>query len=168
MRARPVRRREPVPFYSGQHREEGSAVDLKEFIQTAVTQIVEGVVAAQTAVARRGAAVNPTFDLNGGGSPPLVGFTAAGARVSNITFDVAVTALDGIGAEGGAQLRVAGVVSPGVGTDANGNAGHVTRVQFSLPICLPEDRASRSPATHLDSRFLQPVENGDSTWMPAG
>lgn len=163
-----MRRAGPVPFYSGQGREEGNAMDLKEFIQTTVTQIVEGVVAAQTAVARRGAAVNPAFDLNGKGSPPLVGFTAAGARVSNVTFDVAITAVDGIGAEGSAQVRVAGVVPPGVRTDANVYAEHVTRVQFSLPICLPEDRASRSPATQLDSRFLQPVENGDSTWMPAG
>ena len=142
-------------------------MDLKEFVQTAVTQIVEGVVAAQTAVARRGAAVNPAFDLNGKGSHSPVGFTAAGARVSNITFDVAVTAVEGTGAEGGAQLRVAGVASPGVGTDANVNAEHVTRLQFSLPVCLPEDRASRAPSTQLDSRFLQPVENGDSTWLPA-
>ena len=142
-------------------------MDLKEFIQTAVTQIVEGVVAAQAAVARRGAAVNPAFDLNGKGSPPLVGFTAAGARVSNVTFDVAVTAVEGTGAEGGAQVRVAGLASPGIGAGANGNAEHVTRLQFSLPISLPEDRASRAPATQFDSQFLQPIENGDSTWLPA-
>jgi hypothetical protein len=143
-------------------------MDLKEFVQTTIVQIVEGVVAAQTAVARRGAAVNPAFDLSAKASHSLTGFTAAGARVSNITFDVAVIAVEGTGAEASARVRVAGVASPSVGADPNGNAAHVTRLQFSLPLSLPEDRATRAAATQLDSRFLQPIDNGDSTWLPAG
>lgn len=142
-------------------------MDLKEFVQTTIVQIVEGVVAAQTAVARRGAAVNPAFDLSAKAGHSPTGFRAAGARVSNITFDVAVTAVEGTGAEGGARLHVAGVASPSIGADRNGNAAHVTRLQFSLPLCLPEDPATRAPAVQLDSRFLQPIDNGDSTWLPA-
>jgi hypothetical protein len=141
-------------------------MDLKEFVQTVVTQIVEGVVAAQAAVARGGATVNPAFDANGKASHSLVGFTTAGARVSNITFDVAVTAVKGTVAEGGAQVQVASVATPDVGTDANVGAGHVTRVQFSLPVCLPEDRASRLPATQIDSSFLQPVETATAPGCP--
>ena len=63
-------------------------MELKDFIQTAVTQIVEGVVAAQAAAAAHHVLVNPAVDLQrrNGTSP---GGQAAAPRVSDISFDVA-------------------------------------------------------------------------------
>jgi len=137
-------------------------MDLKDFIQTAVSQIVEGMVAAQTAAAVHGATLNPAVDPVGKGNPSAAAQAAAGTRVSNIAFDVAVTAVAGSAAEGGAKLRVAGA-----GADPHAKGDNLTRLQFSLPIALPQARARRSMATALDSEFLQTVENDDSTWLPA-
>ena len=138
-------------------------MDLKDFIQSAVSQIVEGMVAAQSAAAAHGATLNPGVDLAGKGA---AGQAGAGSRVSNIAFDVAITAVEGSGPQGVPQLRVAGS-----GADlhakvhAKGEA--VTRLQFSLPIALPQARSRRTTTTALDSEFLQTVESDDSTWLPA-
>jgi len=148
------------PFYSA--KEKGTVMDLKDFIQSAVSQIVEGMVAAQAAAAAHGATLNPAVDLVGKGNPSAAAQTAGGARLSNIAFDVAVTAVESAGAEGGTKLRVAGA-----GSGPHAKDDQVTRVQFSLPIALPQARSRRSTATALDSEFLQTVENDDSTWLPA-
>ena len=137
-------------------------MDLKDFIQSAVSQIVEGMVAAQAAAAVHGATLNPAVEAAGKGNPSLAGQAAAGTRVSNIAFDVAVTAVEGAGVEGGTQLRVAGS-----GADIQAKGEKVTRLQFSLLITLHQARARRPITTALDSEFLQTVESDDSTWLPA-
>lgn len=148
------------PFYSAQ---EGSIdMDLKDFIQSAVSQIVEGMVAAQAAAATHGATLNPAFEPSGKGNALPAAHSAAGARVSHIAFDVAVTAVEAAGGAGSATLRVAGA-----GPRPYAKGEEVTRLQFSLPIALPEARATRPVAKALDSEFLQSVENDDSTWLPA-
>jgi len=145
-------------------------MDIKEFVQTAVTQIVEGVVAAQAAASRHGAAVNPAFKLHDKPGHSHIGITSAGAKVTNVTFDIAVTATESTGARGGAKVQVAGLFSVGGGADTNVKAEQVTRLQFSVPICLPEDQATRPAADEetrkLDTEFQQPLEHlDDSTWM---
>ena len=134
-------------------------MDLKDFIKSAVAQIVEGMVAAQADAAVHGATLNPAPDRGRKDEPQQA---APGGRVSVIAFDVAITAVEGAGAEGGAQLRVAGV-----GSDRKAASEHVTRLQFSLPIALPHPRSRRQTSSALDSEFLQTVESDDSTWLPA-
>jgi hypothetical protein len=141
-------------------------MDLKDFIQTAVTQIVEGVVAAQAAAAAHRVVVNPAIDLNGKGIPPG-GQTAASSRLTNISFDVAVTGVEGSAAQGSGKLQVAGTWSARAGAETKATGEHCTRLQFSLPIAFPEARLQRSIANALDSEFLQTVDNGDSTWLPS-
>ena len=136
-------------------------MDLKDFIQTAVSQIVEGMVGAQAAAATHGATLNPAPEASARGNASTAGHAQTAARVSNIAFDVAVTAVDSAGA-GGATLHVAGA-----GADLHAKGEQVTRLQFSLPIALPEARAKRPAVKALDSEFLQSVENDDSTWLPA-
>ena len=141
-------------------------MDLKDFIQTAVTQIVEGVVAAQAAAAVHRVAVNPALDQGPRGH--ATAHAADGSRVSNIAFDVAVTGVEGSVAQGSGKLQVAGTWSARAGAETANAAGeHCTRLQFSLPIAFPEARLRRSTANALDSEFLQTVENGDSTWLPS-
>ncbi len=136
-------------------------MDLKDFIQSAISQIVEGIVAAQSAATAHGTTLNPAFEPSGKGNAAPAGQSAAAARVSNIAFDVAVTAVEAAGG-GAATLRVAGA-----GAALHTTGEQVSRLQFSLPIALPESRAKRSMAKALDSEFLQSVENDDSTWLPA-
>ena len=140
-------------------------MDLKDFIQTAVTQIVEGVVAAQAAAAAHHVAVNPAADPAARGGP--AGQMPGGSRVSNISFDVAVTGVEGSVAAGSGKLQVAGSWSARAGAETNGAGEHGTRLQFSLPIAFPEARLRRTMASTLDSEFLQTVDNGDSTWLPS-
>jgi hypothetical protein len=142
-------------------------MDLKDFIQTAVTQIVEGVVAAQAAAAAHRVVVNPAIDLNGKGHASPGAHAGAGARVTNISFDVAVTGVEGSTAQGSGKLQVAGTWSARAGAETRATSEHCTRLQFSLPIAFPEARLQRSMATALDSEFLQTVDNGDSTWLPS-
>jgi hypothetical protein len=138
-------------------------MNLKDFIQTAVSQIVEGMVAAEAVAATHGATLNPPVGAVGKGNPSAATQAAAPARVSHIAFDVAVAAVEGSAANGSATLNVVGA-----GADLHApNAGQVTRLQFSLPIALPQARSRRSTATALDSEFLQTVESDDSTWLPA-
>jgi hypothetical protein len=142
-------------------------MDLKDFIQTAVTQIVEGVVAAQAAAAAHRVVVNPAIDVGGRGSPSPTAQGAAGSRVSNISFDVAVTGVEGSAAQGSGKLQVVGAWSARAGADTHAAGEHFTRLQFSLPIAFPEARVRRSAANALDSEYLQSVDNNDSTWLPS-
>ena len=142
-------------------------MDLKDFIQTAVTQIVEGVVAAQSAAAAHRVVVNPAAEPGARGSHSPAGQGAAGARVSNISFDVAVTGVEGATANGSAKLQVMGAWSARAGAEAHSANEPCTRLQFVLPIAFPEARLPRSIAHALDSEFLQTVDNGDSTWLPS-
>jgi hypothetical protein len=140
-------------------------VDLKDFIQTAVTQIVEGVVGAQASAAAHRVAVNPAVDPSPRGNP--AGHAPDGSRVSNISFDVAVTGVAGSVEQGSGKLQVAGTWSTRAGAETNASGEHCTRLQFSLPIAFPEARLRRSTKGTLDSEFMQTVNNGDSTWMPS-
>ena len=140
-------------------------MDLKDFIQTAVAQIVEGVVAAQSAAAGHRVVVNPAVDAPRRGAPVALGTEAS--RVTNISFDVAVTGVEGSAAQGSAKLQVAGTWSARAGAETNASGEHCTRLQFSLPIAFPEARLRRTTANALDSEFLQTVDNGDSTWLPS-
>ena len=124
-------------------------MDLKDFIQTAVTQIVDGVLAAQAAASAHGVAVNPA------GLAGPRGKAGDGARVSDVSFDVAVTGVESV-AQGSGKLQVA---------DTSAAGERCARLQFSLPIAFPEARLPRSTASTLDSEFMQTVNNGDSTWL---
>lgn len=140
-------------------------MELKDFIQTAVTEIVDGVLAAQAAAAVHRVAVNPALDA---GPRANHGRAADAARLSNITFDVAVTGVDGSAAQGSGKLQVAGTWSARAGAETTSTPGeHSARLQFSLPIAFPEARLPRTAKDQLDSEFLQTVDNGDSTWLPS-
>jgi hypothetical protein len=142
-------------------------MDIKDFIQTAVTQIVEGVVAAQAAASAHGVVVNPAPQVGGRGGASSHTHAAGGARMSNISFDVAVTGVEGPSAQGGAKLQVVGAGSARAGAETRTSSEPCTRLQFDLPIAFPEARLRRSMANALDSEFLQTVDNGDSTWLPS-
>jgi hypothetical protein len=142
-------------------------MDLKDFIQTAVTQIVEGVVAAQASASAHRVAVNPAAEPGGRAGAASARQLADGPRVSDIAFDVAVVGVDGSPADGGAKLQVAGTWSARAGAETGARGAHCTRLQFTLPMAFTEARLRRTTATALDSEFLQTVDNGDSTWLPS-
>ena len=140
-------------------------MDLKDFIQTAVTQIVEGVVAAQAAAAVHRVVVNPAVELGGRATSP----TGQGGRFPREQYFVRRRGDRGrrhLGARQ-RQAAVVGAWSARAGAETHAASEHLTRLQFSLPIAFPEARLRRSMANALDSEFLQTVDNGDSTWLPS-
>ena len=139
-------------------------MDLKDFIQTAVTEIVDGVLAAQAAAAGHGVAVNPAVDA---GTRGRGGAASDASRVSTVSFDVMVTGVEGSVAQGSGKLQVAQTRAARAGAETGAGSEHGTRLQFSLPIAFPEARLPRSTASTLDSEFMQTVNNGDSTWLPS-
>lgn len=142
-------------------------MELKDFIQTAVTQIVEGVVAAQAAASAHGVVVNPAVDLQRRSGSASGGQPAA-PRVSDISFDIAVTGVESATTAGQGRLQVAGTWSARAGAETRAATGETsTRLQFSLPVAFPEARVRRTATAALDSEFLQTVDNGDSTWLPS-
>jgi hypothetical protein len=141
--------------------EKESDVELKEFVSTALSQIIEGVAAAQTVAAAQGAAVNPAFSLTSASGHTLIGSTSEGAKVTSVSFDVAVTAAETTGAQGGGKVQVAGLLSIGGGADTQVKSERVTRIQFSVPVCMPEDTATREALNaknrERDAQFSQPI-----------
>ena len=140
-------------------------MELQEFIETAIRQIVDGVASAQAAATRKGAAVNPAFGFVGANAATahsLIGKTGAGAYVSNLAFDVAVTVAESTDAKGGGKVEVAGLFTLGGSAGTEVRAERVTRLQFAVPICLPEERAARLAADAAIAEETRRVREGNS------
>lgn len=103
-------------------------MDLKTFVKQALTEIVEGVLDAQRAVAESGARINPR-GIRGGDELKRQG---SGRSVQDIEFDVATTATDSETEAG--KVRVM-VVSVGGGHQSQTSIA--TRIKFSVPVTLP-------------------------------
>ena len=111
-------------------------MDLREFVQTVLVQIVEGVVAAQTATSERNALINPVLwsrfsDTNLS--------TFDGVMIRDVEFDVAIYASENSGGAAGASVALS-VVSMRVGGERSQSEGSSSRVKFAVPIALPARR----------------------------
>ena len=135
-------------------------MELKEFVTSAIEQIIEGVTAAQTHATKKGAAVNPAFNVAGTHSG-VMGTTEADVLVLKVHFDVAVTAVESTEAKGGAKVQVAGPISVGGGAGVAERAERVSRLQFIVPLALPDDPSMREQAKQAeaerDAAFRAPV-----------
>ncbi|MCW5768606.1 MAG: hypothetical protein KIT19_07965 [Phycisphaeraceae bacterium] len=107
-------------------------MDLGQYVELVITNIVAGVKAAQTAT-------NPgRMDS----SEAIVVYDQH--RTQNIRFDVAIAVSESSTTSGKAGIRVASI---------GGDAGHErsnlmtssNRVQFDIPVCLPIHSQSRKP-----------------------
>ena len=113
-------------------------MDLKDFIAQTLTQIVEGVQAAQSEIQAKGAKVNPGFvgdykeiAKSGGGL-----LCATGGTAQIVEFEVALTVSEGTGTKGGIGV-FAGAVSLGSAGQSSAENKSVSRVKFSVPLALP-------------------------------
>lgn len=100
-------------------------MNIREFVNTAITEIIKGVEDAGTFIATKaefadGASVNPI---------------RPGARkVNNIDFDIAVTVSDTKGGRGGITVL-------GVGIEGGGSTerSSISRIKFQVPVRFPYD-----------------------------
>lgn len=112
-------------------------MQLREFIKQVMTQIVDGVRDAQEQ--NGGAFVVPAGD--GGHKYADHPRFAASARLKStiVDFDVAITAEDADKVEGGAGVKVFSIQFGAKG-EASTKDTTVSRVQFAVPLLLPESK----------------------------
>ena len=110
-------------------------MDLKEFISTTLTQVVEGVKAAQGG--DLGDHISPRIQDN---EADYKGHSIVspmrGPLLTIVDFDVAVTASESGGADAGIRVAVWGVGGGVEGSRASENIA-VNRIKFSVPVALP-------------------------------
>lgn len=126
-------------------------MNLEEFVETCLMQIVSGVKKAQAATRRDGRhhseadLVNPSI-MYSADSAPKGKFFATVERnlVHLVEFDVALTTVSSSDAGGGVNLAVAGI---GLKAGASGRDEEtaVSRVKFSVPIALPRSSDEHAP-----------------------
>lgn len=120
-------------------------MELKDFVSASLTQIIEGVVAAQQAAARHGAFINPQ-DLNA--STTLGATKVSGARfarmpaggpydneVQIIQFDVAVTVIETSDRKG--EVGVKSIFAIGGSRESGSSSESASRIKFNVPIIFP-------------------------------
>lgn len=119
-------------------------MELNEFVEMTLKQIIEGVQNAQQAtqltdekltIDRRNL-VNPGIRANADGSPKKNYITTDSSLLHFIEFDVAVTSSTSEGGKAGANLSVAGI---GFGADVKGSKNDtvVNRIKFQVPVKYP-------------------------------
>lgn len=101
-------------------------MNLKEFVQTALVEIIHAVASAQEAAEEAGASVNPKVG----------GYGGASTKIQEVDFDVSVTAVEG--AESGARLQVGAFgVGGSVGGGSDRSTASENRVKFTVLVQLP-------------------------------
>lgn len=104
-------------------------MNIEEFVRDSLVQIVKGVQQAQEAVGDS-ARINPRF-----GSHNQI-------KWSDVSFDIAVTATESSEVSG--SVRVLGPVKFGVGGGTTAADSNVSRLQFTVPLVLPETPWTRA------------------------
>lgn len=108
-------------------------MDLKEFTKQTLLQIVSGVNEANQELEKLGASI-PTYNVKN--SKRYIETNDGCRDVVDLDFDVAVTASDISGKEGGGGLKVASL-NLGGKVESKTENQTISRVKFSLPLVLP-------------------------------
>ena len=111
-------------------------MNLKEFVEQTLSQIVEGTNAAQVTVLQAGAEVNPHLGTGPEHLVKLGMVYSAGIPVQFVEFDVALTVIEGSDSKAGIGI-FSGAVNLGVGGKSMTESSTVSRVKFSVPLKLP-------------------------------
>lgn len=123
-------------------------MDIKEFVATAIEQILTGVAESQQAALAKGATINPRniHGAKGRANDDCYGFVECRegselyqTRVTMVTFDLQVEARD----------REEGSISAGVrviggNTTTEMERAHSSRITFSVPIALPSSHPANA------------------------
>lgn len=113
-------------------------MELKEFIKTALIDIIDAVKETQDKV-KDYATIVPLVET--GNKEASVLMNDGVAKISNIDFDVAVSSETKENGRNDAEgrIKVAGVFNIGIGgkEEAEKNSQNISRIRFSIPVLLP-------------------------------
>ena len=116
-------------------------IDLKQFIEETVKQIIDGVVTSQEYAKVKGAYVNPAITHYAGGDLQINKETLPEPQV--VEFDIALTITENKNLKGGMGIFVAGL---GIGyqgkKETSGN--EISRLRFSIPVILPSQNSTKT------------------------
>jgi hypothetical protein len=122
-----------------------ATMNLGDFISQTIQEIVDGVIAAQEQVKGKGARVNPdgvSWSESGkfhymGGSGINIGGPVSQLVVTNVAFDILLTEISSDQGKAGIGVFLGNI---GLGTQAEkeNRVEAVNRLQFELPITLPQ------------------------------
>lgn len=115
-------------------------MELKDFIKETIENIVDGVVAAQESISKKGAVINPQsvrFRQNGEWNNFNSGMP------HSIEFDVGLTSVDRSGSSEGVGVFL-GSISLGKKNDTGVEQTAVTKIKFSIPLVFPSVKGSNS------------------------
>ena len=107
-------------------------IELKEFVEEAISQIVDGITAAQKRVETSGAIVSPRKS----NSKNNVEIEGKLYSVQNIEFEVSLANMSGEGGKVGFGVTF-GAWGFGSNTKIEGQAKSATNIRFSIPIVFP-------------------------------
>ena len=110
-------------------------MELKHFISETLTQLIEGVVEAQSKVQPSGGRICP-YVRNPSDSKSLYGKTSEQMPVIFVDFDVSIEAQEGTGTKGGVGV-VAGMFTLGSQGESKENRQSTNKIKFSIPVALP-------------------------------
>lgn len=114
-------------------------MDITDFIKETIKQISDGVYAASIECSQSGVIVNPTITVGENGEyyiPVKPSSVAMQRRVQKIDFDIAVEATETEQSNGQAGVSIK-VVSGGGSHSKESKNTIVSRICFSIPVCLP-------------------------------
>lgn len=114
-------------------------MDISEFIKETIRQVCDGITWASRDCSQSGVIVNPAISVGENGDffiPKKPSSIAMQRRVQKIDFDIAVEATETTEKSG--QAGVAIHVVSGKGNYSKGQTSStISRISFSVPICLP-------------------------------
>lgn len=112
-------------------------MNLRDFIAETIAQIAEGVKNAQGQFSNHGARVNPRLTTSADLAIKHGLIFASGSAAQLVQFDVALTTTEGTGSKGGIGVFI-GAVSLGSAGQTKTENSSISRVQFVVPLVLPE------------------------------
>ena len=114
-------------------------MDISDFIKETIRQVCDGITWASRDCSQSGVIVNPAISVGENGDffiPKTPSSIAMQRRVQKIDFDIAVEATETTEKSG--QAGVAIHVVSGKGNYTKGQTSStISRISFSVPICLP-------------------------------
>lgn len=110
-------------------------MELKYFISETLSQLIDGIVEAQSKVKASGGRVSPhVHTVNDPKS--IYGRTNDKLPVIFVDFDISVEAQEGTGTKGGIGV-VTGMFNLGSSGESKENKQSTNRIKFSIPVALP-------------------------------
>lgn len=128
-------------------------MDLKDFIKNTISSISTAIIESQQELAHQGVIVNPEKIEIGKTGEKLLRFD--GWRyIQELNFDILVGVEEKMGGDGRGELKVAGLVSIGMGTANENLSNSQNRIKFCIPVAFsttptPEEYERKSKDKNL-------------------